>query len=923
MDGQRATRRFTKASWRKWTDCLGRLVLFATIAASARAQDLVSPDGGDLGLARSLRQLQTHASLLHVVAHPDDEDSGLLAYSARGLGLRTMLFSITRGEGGANLISGDFFDRLGALRTLEHLKAASYYGNELFYSRAVDYGYSKTLTEARRQWQEGQPILADLVAVIRRERPTIVVSRFRGDDRDGHGHHQMAGVLSEQAVVAAADPSRFPEQMATGLRPWQVRKLYKDNLTREVQANPSAAWSVRVPTGDYDPWLGRSYAQVARFGLGFQRSQGFGGHEREAGSADVYYRLARRDGVEVPAARETSLLEGVTGALADVCPLDRGRAEQATLAEHLAVIDQRVADAVLAFTRGLRAPLLQELVAGHRATRASLQSLPAAQLAEADQAHLQQLLERKQRLFAHALACWAGVEFRAEASGVSTAEDASTNAPNVVGRERDPELRHANPGQKLALRLSLTQRGQEPLRIVRLEPVAPDGWKVGSPPFEPTTLAYNQTRQVDGIQVEVPRDELPTRPHWSRASIRDTLYARNQPLNCDPLPRPPLTARAEVEVLGEKITWERPVEVVYADAVLGDVRRTLQVVPAVRVGFSLGHGILPVERSEYEVEVQVGSLQSGPRQGAVRLETPAGWQVSPATAPFTLQRLGEVVRLQFQVTRPTEAREGTCELRAVVESEGERFDTDMAQVTARDLGMVHWYSPALHRIHLVDLRLPKSPSVGYIEGSGDEVAESLQWLGVAPQMLAESDLAGADLSTLDIILVGVRAYAVREDLRKYNGRLLAFVEQGGTLIVQYQTPEFDQNFGPFPYAMGNNPEEVSEEDAPVTLLAPDHPVFREPNRITPADFDGWVEQRGSKFLSTWDDRYTALLECHDHDQSPQSGGMLIAHHGRGLYVYSAYAWYRQLPNGVPGAYRMMSNLLSLPRTMAGAKGASN
>ena len=248
------------------------------------------------------------------------------------------------------------------------------------------------------------------------------------------------------------------------------------------------------------------------------------------------------------------------------------------------------------------------------------------------------------------------------------------------------------------------------------------------------------------------------------------------------------------------------------------------------------------------------------------------------------------------------------------DQKGAEFREGFKTITARDLGRINMYRPAVHHVKLVDVKLLGQPSVGYIMGSGDEVPASLSTFGIRPVMLTESDLATGDLRRFDVIVVGVRAYAVRPDIRKYNSRLLEYAKEGGVFLVQYQTPEFDHDFGPYPYKMGRSPEEVSEEDAPVTILQPDHVLFNRPNRITSGDFDDWVEQRGSKFWSTWDSRYTPLLECHDQGQSPQSGGMLVARYGKGVYVYSAFAWYRQLPNGVGGAYRLYANMLSLPES---------
>ncbi len=289
-------------------------------------------------------------------------------------------------------------------------------------------------------------------------------------------------------------------------------------------------------------------------------------------------------------------------------------------------------------------------------------------------------------------------------------------------------------------------------------------------------------------------------------------------------------------------------------------------------------------------------------------------QASPVGHDLHFDKEDEEANVRFVLRVPADATEGEFPMRAVVEYAGREFTSGYQTITARDLGRMNRYREAVHVVRTADIRMLGTPRVGYIMGSGDDVPQSLGMLEIQPQMLTGTELAGSDLSAFDVILVGVRAYAVRPDIRKYNARLLDYVRQGGVLIVQYQTPEFDNNYGPYPYQMGRRPEEVSEEDATVTILEPDHPLFATPNRITSADFEGWLEQRGSKFWTTWDERYVPLLECHDTGQEPQRGGMLIARHGQGVYVYSAYAWYRQLPHGVTGAFRLFANMLSLPRS---------
>ena len=379
------------------------------LARCATAQDDLFLEQGAAGLHQSLKRLQTTASVLHVVAHPDDEDGALMCYCARGLGARAMLFCMTRGEGGANLISSHFFDELGMLRTLEHVKAAQYYGTELFYSSAADYGYSKNLDEARRMWKDGRTILAELVEVIRREQPTIIMSRFRGDPRDGHGHHQLSGVLSRQAFSAAADPQKFPEQLARGLTTWQAQKFYVNNIRPQWREEDRDAWTVAVPTGQYDSVLGRSYAQIARFGLGFQRSQGISGHTSDAGPSASYYRLERvAAGMALPK-RETSPLENINTTIGAIGTLaDNSRPNELTRA--LASIEQHVQQAGDTFDIRQPEKVIGLLTSALRKTRTLLKTILTLELNDGQRALILAQLTRKRDGLSHAIGLAAGVD---------------------------------------------------------------------------------------------------------------------------------------------------------------------------------------------------------------------------------------------------------------------------------------------------------------------------------------------------------------------------------------------------------------------------------------------------------------------------------------------------------------------------------
>ena len=871
-------------------------------------------DVGLPGLFQSLKRLNTTASVLHVVAHPDDEDGALLAYCSRGLGVRTMLFSITRGEGGANLISSDFFDELGALRTLEHAKAANIYGNELFYSRATDYGYSKTLEEANRKWDNGKLILRDLTEVVRRERPTVILSRFRGDSRDGHGHHQMAGVVSRRVFAAAANPESFSDQIESGLFPWQVQKIYSNNIRPGWREEDKTLWTIGLPTGEYDTALGRSYAQIARYGLGFQRSQGISGHEGDAGERTSYYQLRGvADGLETPR-RELSLFDGIDTTLPGLL---RGISDDAKLTADFRRIAKHADDAQrLYFGIGEDdlSAMLTPLVRGLQTTGEVLRSIDDQTLRSNDRDFLRQHLQRKESEFADAIV-------RVLALDVQVWATSSTE-----NGQRD-ELRFVTPNSEFATNVRVTNRyrGAE-LTVRRISVDAPQHWRVESQDAA-KVLQYNGSSEWK-LSTRLTDQAEPTVPYWTRHSIHDPFYKVRTDSQQQPMPTCGAHARADIIVPATKdsppveLAIVKPILVRFRHPEYGNVRYPLIVVPKFSVRFESTHGVIPTSQKNYELAIVAKSDSPEPATTIVELSAPKDWKIEPATRVIDFSRAGEETRATFVLTPPThetvarggaisQTREPT-QIRASIRSDDtDSYSSGYTTVSARDVGRMNVYHPAVHRVRLVDVSIAGKPNVGYIAGSGDKVAKSLKLLGIPVSILSAADVATGDLNRFDVIMVGVRAYAVREDIRTHNDRLLEFTKQGGTLIVQYQTPEFNQNFGPYPYQMGRRPEEVSEEDSQVTILAPDHRLFNFPNRITARDFDGWVEQRGSKFWTSWDERYTPLLECHDAKQSPQEGGMMIAAYGKGTYVYSAYAWYRQLPQAVPGAYRIVANMLSL------------
>ena len=863
-------------------------VLTLAVSGLALGGARLPEDRGAAGLWRTLLELRTTASALHITAHPDDEDGATLTLLARGQGVRTMLLSLNRGEGGANLIAPFFFDELGVLRTLELLQTNRYYGAQVFFTHLVDYGYSKTLDEALGQWGGEEAILRAVTRVVRRERPDVIISRFRGDRHDGHGHHQAAGLIAQQAFEAAADPNRFPEQLAEGLRPWRAKKLYINNIRPDRRPEDKELVTLAVNSGAYDPLLGRSYAQIAGEGLRFQRSQGAGRRARLAGPYRRFYHLVKTRLPGYAAQREETFFDGLDTSILGIAKflgIAKLSGAPAWLSDGLQRLHAAVEAAISAFDARAPEHTVPSLAAGLTAARALLEHADIN-----DQ--LRFLLARKEMQFQKALSQALGLDIEVAVSPGSS-------------------FNHAIPGQQFDAQLRVVNRSGVAVAPSEAALSAPDGWRVTASPISAAPLQNNDALMAS-FSVQVADNAEFTRPYWRRDSIQEAVYTIDrQDEFTYPLPPPPVWGVAQLSAGGVTFTIKAPLRITRRDPRTGPSHPTLAVVPAISVRFPVAQGVLPIGKQDYEVTVIVRSNVKGPAQGEVRLKLPAGWSSAPASHTFAFANEDEEAAFDFTVQPAADVRQEVYAIKAVATYEGNTYAEGFVTVAAPDVGRFNFYRPARHELRGVDVNIAAGLRVGYVMGSGDGIPQSLALLGVQPDMLGPTDLAAADLNQYDTIILGVRAYAARPDVKTYNGRLLDYVKNGGVLIVQYQTPEFDHNYGPYPYSQTRRPEEVSEENAVVTILEPAHPIFQTPNFITAKDFDGWVEQRGSKFMKTWDMRYTALLECHDQGQAPQRGGMLYAEYGKGVYVYSAYAWYRQLPHGVPGAFRIYANMLSL------------
>jgi LmbE family N-acetylglucosaminyl deacetylase len=872
--------------------------LFTNLSSHAQVQDLYENQGAAAAWQALLR-LRSTLTVLHTTAHPDDEDGALLAWLSRGQGVRAGLLTLNRGEGGANAIGPELYDALGVLRTEELLAAGRYYGVDQMFTRVTDFGFSKRMDETLEHWPR-EFVLDDVVRAVRKYRPDIIVSRFHGKPRDGHGNHQTAGLMSLEVFKAAADPKMFPEQLKNGLRPWQVKKLYLSVRENE----PSA--TLKIDVGAYDPLLGRSYREIARQGLSYQRSQGAGQVKSPLGSSLTGVQLVETAIPKIE--NEKSLFDGLDSTIAG---LARFAGSSLNISSDLAEISRQIETAINKFDARRTFIVAPELAAGTYATRKLIDKVRNSQIDADNKAELLFLLENKEREFEDAMN-------KALALSMEVLADPDKQAEGPMSFFMPRETFNvAIPGQQFGLTCSIINRS--PVKIGGAEVIVkpPQGWAVKIKNIENKSFGENERVNAQ-FELKVPETAEYTRPYWSRPNeLRDHYYwiDKLEYLNL-PFPPPDVMGYFNYEVDGVRFTLARPAQTTFIDRPWGEQRRLLTVAPALSVAISPRVGVVPLAASHavYAVRVNLSNNVKGQTAGKVRLQLPSGWTSAPAETPFNFTHEGEAQNFTFNVTIPGVAADNGYQIRAVAEYDGKKYTEGYQVIAHRDLEPRHLYREASMKLRRIDVALPTGLKVGYVMGVGDDVPQALEQIGAGVTMLGPNDLAGGDLDGFDAIVVGIRATTVRDDLKTYSKRLLDYAERGGNLIYQYQTQEFDDApYGPYPYKLTPRAEEVSEEDSKVTILDPSNPIFNWPNKITPGDFDGWVEERGSKWMAEWDQRYKALLECNDREQAPQRGGLLFANYGRGTFTYAAYAFYRQLPAGAPGGYRLFANIISLKK----------
>ncbi len=842
-------------------------------------------DRGTAGALQAIEKLPVYAHILWTQAHPDDESAGTLTWLARGQHARTAVYCLTRGDGGQNVLGDEKYEAIGVVRTGEMVGACRTYGVDLFFSTVFEFGFSKSAEETLEKWGH-EATLEEMVRFIRRWKPSVILSAFGGTSGDGHGHHRASGILTREALTAAAESSRFPEHAKLGLTPWAAKKLY-------VRAGRGGGGgSVEVPVGTYDPVLGRSYREIGAEGYSHHASQGNAASWAEPGPAFDRYTLA--SGATAASQADTSILDGIDTSLESLIAVAGDEREAASfLGPELIRARDAAAEALQTFKPRQPSASAPAILKGREILENAVVRLVRSGLSNTAKTAVEAALREKIADFDEAAIAVLGLYL-----------DARADSANVV------------PGEKIRVTARLLNRGDTPLRIERIGLSSRKELSA-----EMIQDVAERLIPADGVGTAVleasfPESTSPTQPFWYRKSPDENRYHIRDTLDpFAPFNRPEISAEFQCSVGPSRIAVTAPVRAIQRSPLEGVSFVDLQIVPKISVRLLPDIAVQRLTLREQAIRLQAIVVNNDPggSNGSVRLVAPESWRVSPPSSEFALNGRGTSTTVPFQVLAPAAVQAGLFPVEAVAGAGGVGYREGYRVISYPGNWTRHLYAPARTGVRVVDVQMTPGLKVGYVAGTGDEVPDTLRQLGADVTMLSDDDLLDGDLSGYGAVITGVRAYNVRDALRTANRRVLAYVEGGGRLIVQYNWPfrgdESSFPYAPFPLEISAG-DRITVEESPVRLLDPLHPALNVPNKITPADFDGWVQERGLYFASKWDSRYTALLSGNDPGEPPKDGGLLIARVGKGIYVYTAYAWFRQLPAGVPGACRLFANLLS-------------
>ena len=811
-------------------------IAILSISLTTMAQPSPAPE-----ILRQLHSFREMGSVLYIAAHPDDENTELIAYFARGRNYRTAYLSLTRGDGGQNVLGPEIGNEIGVIRTQELLAARRIDGGRQFFSRAVDFGFSKDYRETLRIWDR-QQVLSDMVRVIRQFRPDVLITRFSPIPGGTHGHHTASTVLALEAFKLAGDPKAFPEQQ---LKPWQPKRIvWNESIYQKDDIGGTQ--QVRIGVGGNDPVSGELFTDIASRSRSMHKTQGFGNFTISGRSGPRFETFQLLDGAPMT----NDILDGVDTTWGRVS----GGAEIEKLADEI----------IAQFDSQNPAASVPELMK----LREELAALPVDDsVVDEKRAQLDRILQ----------ACL-GLEVQ---TTISQAE--------VV------------PGEMMKLHHSVVIHSSIPVRWVAVRYPG-----IKRQIDQEIELLTNQSRSLDSTQT-LPVDTPLSQPYWLREEGTAGLFRVDDPSLIGRPENPPVFPIEQVfEIGGQTLVIPDEAVQVITNSVNSEVRRHMEVIPPVSLDFVSDIALLAPGTS-HSVEVEMVASRAN-LAGILRLEAPQGWDVSPAKQSFHLATVGERVRLKFSITAPPQS--ATAKIIADAEIGGVRYRNQRVEINYPHIPP-QLLQP-LASLKAVSLELAnRGHTVGYLPGAGDSVAENLKQMGYSVKVLDDTDLTPEQLHGLDAIVIGVRAFNVRNNVASQLPVLFSYVENGGTIVAQYNRPDGLKTTKLAPFELHLSGDRVTDENATAIFLAPDHPVLNTPNKITSADFDGWVQERGIYFPNQWDDHFTPILAFNDPGESPLKGGLLVAQYGKGYFVYTGLVFFRELPAGVPGAFRLFANLISL------------
>lgn len=812
--------------------------LFTVFILQGGVQAQSVPGWNSARIKLQLEKLSVLGRVLYVAAHPDDENTRLLAYLANGKKYRTAYLSLTRGDGGQNLVGDEQGSYLGLMRTEELLAARGIDGAEQYFSHANDFGFSKSADEAFKFWGHDR-ILADVVWRVRKFRPDVIICRFPEDRRAGHGHHWASAILAHEAFIAAADPAKFPGQLKY-VKPWQAKRILW-NTFNFGGTNTTSPNQLKIDVGGYNPLLGEGYGELAAESRSMHKTQGFGVSKSYGQSFEYFENIAG-------AAAQATLLDGVNTSWSRVAG---GQKIESMIGEAIRQYDMDHPEKIV--------PLLLDIrTAIHQLSDDYWRTLKGGQI--------DQLI----------LAC-CGLWM-----------DAYSTQPYVVA------------GNALRLTIGIINRSNVPVSLK----------SVGLPGREENLDQELENNRLDkkNYEITIPETTPISQPYWLREPHPVGYYRFSDPqLAGLPMNPPSLTATFKLVIGGQTLDIPLEIRYKYADPVRGEVQDPLVVTPPATANIAEEVYVFTA-RSPQPVSVKLRSYEDN-LSGVAHADVPPGFTIMENDIPFSLERSGDEKTIQFRLTPREDIKtSGRESLTVHLKINGKDYARQVKVISPGYIPAITVFPPAETKLVSVPLQI-SGHSVGYIMGAGDKVPQALRQMGYQVKFI-EPDNLPEDMQQFDAIVVGIRAYNTQKALHQAQPGFMDYVKNGGTLVVQYNK-NFDlvtDNLGPYPFKITNS--RVTDEESKVDLLLPDDPVLNTPNKISEKDFDGWIQERGVYFIGDADAHYRRPLGMHDPGEAMLRGALIVADYGRGKYVYTGLDFFRELPAGIPGAFRLFANLIS-------------